>query len=444
MRIATDCSGMAVPEMALEELAEKQGAALSQVFACDVWSGSQQWLMKLGCGPVLTDMAARVWRTTGTIKAITVEGATLEIQRSPRIDLYICGFMCTPFTPNGHRKAWQDEHSATFWNAMKTISTLLPRAFILENVCSLANNSNSKVVDDAFAKLKAFRVVKVRVNATEFGIPQHRPRIFMIGLAKDSLREVFASAADTVLQEWVLQRIRKCIQTDPPNFREFLQKLGFPLSPNVTEEAEDAECSCHVGSLCGVHSCQCSSCKGSGEGLKCLWRKKHKQHMKGVAVITKRRKYLAMWRKVKKDPKLKKAPDYFQLASQKSLNTGWITSPSRRCMLQGLSETQNLMKPHAVLKLSKTLGRNSARDDGILPTLGYGCTAMFVPSVARNLSVPQLLCLTGACPTKQQKAFETAESMKVADMDLLIGNAMVLPVIGTVSAVALCMLSAPQ
>ena len=41
----------------------------------------------------------------GELVCLTAESADVE--------LYVCGFMCTPFTPNGLRKAWQDEHAHT-------------------------------------------------------------------------------------------------------------------------------------------------------------------------------------------------------------------------------------------------------------------------------------------------------------------------------------------
>ena len=98
------------------------------------------------------------------------------------------------------------------------------------------------------------------------------------------------------------------------------------------------------------------------------------------------------------------------------------------------------MKTFAVLLLSKSLGRNAVRDDGIVSPLTHGCTALFVPSAAQVLTVPQIMCLTGLHPKAHQRCFQIQASMSTAVMDLLIANAMSLPVVGTVCAVALSML----
>ena len=158
-----------------------------------------------------------------------------------------------------------------------------------------------------------------------------------------------------------------------------------------------------------------------------MWRKSQKLHMQSVRSMQKRRAYLALWRRVKQDRKLKAAPDYFELASKKSLNTAGISTPLKRSVLWSLSQLQNLMKLFSVLLLSKSLGRNAVRDDGMVPTLTHGCSALFVPSAAQVLTVPQLMGLTGLHPTAHKRSFQIEASMSTAEMDLLIANAMSLP-----------------
>ena len=104
------------------------------------------------------------------------------------MDLYVGGFMRTPFTPTGLRKAWRDEHAKTFWSSLKTISLLRPRAFLLENVMAISNNSNSAVARSALPKLPNDVVLHLKVNSTQFGVPHRRIRVYVIGFRTDTLK----------------------------------------------------------------------------------------------------------------------------------------------------------------------------------------------------------------------------------------------------------------
>ena len=61
LRVATDCSGMRVPEMTLTMLREN-GRSTHNVFACDVMKAAQQqWMDYPGLEPLLADVNMRIW-----------------------------------------------------------------------------------------------------------------------------------------------------------------------------------------------------------------------------------------------------------------------------------------------------------------------------------------------------------------------------------------------
>ena len=150
-----------------------------------------------------------------------------------------------------------------------------------------------------------------------------------------------------------------------------------------------------------------------------------------------KREYLKQWRNIKNNPQLKHIPTYFELAEQRGLDTGRIKLPARRCMLLVMSRHQNIMTKSAIMNYGKTFGRHQFRKDGLVPTLGHGCTTFFLPAFAQCLTIPQLLCLSGFHPAVNKKVFELAQHMKPADMGLMIGNSMCVPVVGHVMALAL-------
>ena len=99
------------------------------------------------------------------------------------------------------------------------------------------------------------------------------------------------------------------------------------------------------------------------------------------------------------------------------------------------------MTNNAIVNYDKTFGRHQFRKDVLVPTLGHGCTTFFLPAYAQCLTIPQLLCLSGLHPTVNKKVFKLAQNMKPADMGLMIGNSMCVPVVGHVMAVALGIIS---
>ena len=202
------------------------------------------------------------------------------------------------------------------------------------------------------------------------------------------------------------------------------------------DEHEDEDCLCgSPHNCCDMHPCCCGHCKGGGRGkMRCEWRKSMKCYLHSHRIMEKRRLYLKKWRAVKQDTKLKKAPGWMDLARQRKVDTSHMKSPSRRCMLETLSSHAHITHLCSVLNVSKTIGRTSWRKDGLVPTLGHGCLGMYVPSAAMYLEVPQLLALTGFEPEAHGAHFRLASEVAPTKMDLLIGNAMTLPVVGSVMA----------
>ena len=186
---------MGMPEQTLLSLAEARGLKATFFFGSDVLESSRRWCQAIRPGPMFTDVHDRSFDPqNGTIVA-NLRGERLTFSRdSADLDVYVCGFMCSPFTKNGQRQEWQHEHSNTFFACITTIVCLRPRCFVLENVVGISNNTSFEVVEEALARVSGYVVHKVRRDAVEFGIPQHRPRLFFVGLRLDALKPEIAEA----------------------------------------------------------------------------------------------------------------------------------------------------------------------------------------------------------------------------------------------------------
>lgn len=120
------------------------------------------------------------------IKAIDKEEIKIHI---PDFDVLCGGFPCQPFSQAGYKKGFDDERGNLFFYIASIIEEKQPKAFILENVRHLLNHDSGKtftVIKDILNDLGYSFYHKV-IKASDFGLPQLRARVFMVGFKNDSL-----------------------------------------------------------------------------------------------------------------------------------------------------------------------------------------------------------------------------------------------------------------
>jgi DNA (cytosine-5)-methyltransferase 1 len=119
----------------------------------------------------------------------------------PPFDVLCAGFPCQPFSIGGLRKGFYDTRGTLFFDIERIIRYNKPKAFILENVKGIVNHDNGKTLKTILNKLGSkingetniekfddclnyFVHYKV-INSKDFGVPQNRERIYIIGFLKD-------------------------------------------------------------------------------------------------------------------------------------------------------------------------------------------------------------------------------------------------------------------
>lgn len=116
----------------------------------------------------------------------------------PDFDILCAGFPCQPFSQAGYKKGFADgrnsERGNLFFNIVDILEAKKPKAFFLENVRGIVNHDGGRtfkiireILEDEFGYSFYFKVVK----ATDYGLPQHRPRAFMIGFRDEGLLKGF-------------------------------------------------------------------------------------------------------------------------------------------------------------------------------------------------------------------------------------------------------------
>ncbi len=177
--VASDCSGLDSVMFACQALGLRRRVRL--VFCSDVDKNCRRLLRSMHAPHLMyKDIKDR------------------DVNKVPGgLDVYSAGFPCQPFSSAGlgHGKADKQGRGTVFEHVIAYILAKKPRSFILENVRGLTSNTHRAVFDDLLKRLRRdhMYVVSWRVlNTCDFGIPQNRPRLFIVGLLKDKSKpEVF-------------------------------------------------------------------------------------------------------------------------------------------------------------------------------------------------------------------------------------------------------------
>lgn len=104
-------------------------------------------------------------------------------------DLLCAGFPCQAFSLAGKRLGFNDETRGSLFFEVENILRLhQPRAFFLENVKGLAIHDKGRTLHTILEHLNdaGYDVVQPQIlNAMDYGVPQHRERIYIVGFRRD-------------------------------------------------------------------------------------------------------------------------------------------------------------------------------------------------------------------------------------------------------------------
>ena len=108
----------------------------------------------------------------------------------PLVDGFIGGPPCQAWSEAGVMKGKEDPRGSVFWDYIRLIRAKGPKFFVAENVKGLLAPRNEKVLTEFKKELHAYNIATYLLDATDYGIPQRRQRVFIVGYHKD-LNKVF-------------------------------------------------------------------------------------------------------------------------------------------------------------------------------------------------------------------------------------------------------------
>jgi DNA (cytosine-5)-methyltransferase 1 len=112
----------------------------------------------------------------------------------PDFDILCAGFPCQPFSQAGYKKGFADIRGTLFFEIAEIIKIKRPKAFFLENVRGLYSHDGGRTFETIKRALMddlGYSFHHSIVKASDHGLPQHRPRLFMVGFQDPSVEFEF-------------------------------------------------------------------------------------------------------------------------------------------------------------------------------------------------------------------------------------------------------------
>ena len=119
-------------------------------------------------------------------KSNNFAGDITKVKKSeiPNFDILTGGFPCQPFSQAGFKKGFEDTRGTLFFDIAQIIKVKQPKAYFLENVRGLYSHDSGRTFETIKRTLTedlGYSFHHAIVKASDHGLPQHRPRLFMVG-----------------------------------------------------------------------------------------------------------------------------------------------------------------------------------------------------------------------------------------------------------------------
>ena len=139
----------------------------------------------------------------------------IHISEIPEHDVLLAGFPCQAFSQAGLKRGFSDTRGTLFFEIQRILAVKRPKAFLLENVKQLRGHDKGKTLETILNTLTGIKSEKIPIDipmseearvslttplnyevgfsvlrATNFGVPQNRERIYIVGFDRDEFPEL--------------------------------------------------------------------------------------------------------------------------------------------------------------------------------------------------------------------------------------------------------------
>jgi DNA (cytosine-5)-methyltransferase 1 len=185
LKVSSFCSGVGSPEFAMDELSKEFNFEHEITFACEI------------------NKYARASYLANFQPELMIEDMTKDEFDGTQFysDVNISGLPCQAFSLAGLRKGELDPRGLLFYDFYRYVKKQQPKAFIIENVKGLLSDSSGKTFQNWLLMLGdsvnghmqmfnhelslGYNLHWTVLNTKDFGIPQNRERVFLVGIRPD-------------------------------------------------------------------------------------------------------------------------------------------------------------------------------------------------------------------------------------------------------------------
>lgn len=165
----------------------------------------------------------------------------IEASEIPDFDFLFAGFPCQAFSICGLQKGFADNTRGTlFFDIARIIKEKQPQAFVLENVKNLAGHDNGRTLKTILEVLRdelGYHVDYKLLNALDFGLPQKRERIIIIGSKKPFLMDwTFDIKGKKTLDDILEKNVDKKYYASPEIVAKRKAKHTTSVYPSIWHE----------------------------------------------------------------------------------------------------------------------------------------------------------------------------------------------------------------
>lgn len=116
----------------------------------------------------------------------------------PDHDVLLAGFPCQPFSQAGLKKGFTDTRGTLFFDIERILLAKQPKAFLLENVKQLKGHDKGRTFQTIIDHLNkaGYKVFYEILKAKDFGVPQNRERIYIVGFLDHSINFEFPKSTN--------------------------------------------------------------------------------------------------------------------------------------------------------------------------------------------------------------------------------------------------------
>lgn len=181
--------------------------------------------------------AAQVYENNFSLKP---EGDITKISEKsiPDHDILCAGFPCQAFSISGKQLGFEDSRGTLFFDVARIAKEKQPKIMFLENVKNLARHDNGKtlaVIKNTLDEI-GYDVFDKVLDASKFGVPQSRKRIYIVCFRKDLKVKAFSFPKEEKVKKHVLD----IVLPDSETTKYVIHRNDVKINNSIKETFSDA------------------------------------------------------------------------------------------------------------------------------------------------------------------------------------------------------------